>query len=223
LNSILHPLFEGIILGLTVAISLGPALFALLQTSIKYGVKTGIFLAAGIFMSDLTLVVGFYFGAASIVTDPRYHLVLGIVGGTVMFIFGVYTFFKRVPQTEQVEAINVIKVNKKGPLPYFFKGFILNLANPFLWVFWITSMLAINATYGGNQKSVALFFAGSLSVILMTDILKVLLANRIKVAGNPQVKLWMNRIVGLLFMILGAFVISGSLLEYFNGISLQMP
>lgn len=223
MNSILHPLFEGIILGLTVAISLGPALFALLQTSIKYGVKTGIFLAAGIFMSDLTLVVGFYFGAASIVTDPRYHLVLGIVGGTVMFIFGVYTFFKRVPQTEQVEAINVIKVNKKGPLPYFFKGFILNLANPFLWVFWITSMLAINATYGGNQKSVALFFAGSLSVILMTDILKVLLANRIKVAGNPQVKLWMNRIVGLLFMILGAFVISGSLLEYFNGISLQMP
>jgi threonine/homoserine/homoserine lactone efflux protein len=223
LNSILHPLFEGIILGLTVAISLGPALFALLQTSIKHGVKTGIFLAAGIFMSDLTLVVGFYFGAASIVTDPRYHLVLGTVGGAVMFVFGVYSFFKKVPMTEQVEAIDEIKVNKKGRLPYFFKGFILNLANPFLWVFWITSMLAINATYGGNQKSVAMFFAGSLSVILMTDILKVVLANKIKVAGNPQVKLWMNRIVGLLFMILGAFVISGSLLEYFRGISLQMP
>ncbi len=223
MNSILHPLFEGIILGLTVAISLGPALFALLQTSIKHGVKTGIFLAAGIFMSDLTLVVGFYFGAASIVTDPRYHLVLGTVGGAVMFVFGVYSFFKKVPMTEQVEAIDEIKVNKKGRLPYFFKGFILNLANPFLWVFWITSMLAINATYGGNQKSVAMFFAGSLSVILMTDILKVVLANKIKVAGNPQVKLWMNRIVGLLFMILGAFVISGSLLEYFRGISLQMP
>jgi threonine/homoserine/homoserine lactone efflux protein len=223
LSSILHPLFEGIILGLTVAISLGPALFALLQTSIKYGVKVGIFLAAGIFMSDVTLVVGFYFGAARIVTDPRYHLVLGIIGGVVMCSFGFYTFFKRVPQTEQVEAINEIKVKNKGALPYFFKGFILNLANPFLWVFWITSMLAINATYGGNQKSVALFFAGSLSVILMTDILKVLLANKIKIAGNPQVKLWMNRIVGLLFIILGAFIITGSLLEYFKGISLQVP
>lgn len=223
MSSVLHPLFEGIILGLTVAISLGPALFALLQTSIKHGIKIGIFLAAGIFLSDLTLVVGFYFGAASIVTDSRYHLVLGIIGGIVMSIFGVYTFFKKVPQTEQVEPINEIKVKKKGPFPYFFKGFILNLANPFLWVFWITSMLAINATYGGNQKSVALFFAGSLSVILMTDILKVVLANKIKIAGNPQVKLWMNRIVGLLFMILGAFIISGSLLEYFKGISLQVP
>jgi threonine/homoserine/homoserine lactone efflux protein len=219
----LHPLFEGIILGLTVAISVGPALFALLQTSIKYGVKVGIFLAAGIFVSDLALVVGFYFGASAIVTNVSYHLVLGIIGGLVMSAYGIYTFFKKVSMTEQVEAINVIKVKKKGPLPYFFKGFVLNFANPFLWVFWITSMLAINATYGGNQKSVAMFFVGSLSVILMTDILKVVLANKIKIAGNPQVKLWMNRIVGLLFMIIGAFIISGSLLEYFKGISLQVP
>jgi threonine/homoserine/homoserine lactone efflux protein len=223
LSSILHPLFEGIILGLTVAISVGPALFALLQTSIKHGVKTGIFLAAGIFVSDLALVVGFYFGASAIVTNPKYHLVLGIIGGIVMSVYGVYTFFKKVSLTEQVEAINEIKVKKQGPFPYFVKGFVLNFANPFLWVFWITSMLAINATYGGDQKSVALFFAGSLSMILMTDILKVLLANKIKIAGNPHVKLWMNRIVGLLFMIIGAFIISGSLLEFFRGISLKVP
>ncbi len=223
MSSILHPLFEGIILGLTVAISIGPALFALLQTSIKHGIKTGIFLAAGIFISDLALVVGFYFGASAIVTNPKYHLVLGIIGGIVMTIYGVYTFFKRVPLTEQVEAISEIKVKKNGRMPYFFKGFVLNFANPFLWVFWITSMLAINATYGGNQQSVALFFIGTLSIILMTDILKVVLATKIKIAGNPQVTLWMNRIVGLLFMIIGAFFISGSLLEFFRGISLQVP
>lgn len=220
--SILHPLFEGIILGFTVAISVGPALFALLQTSIKHGIKIGIFLASGIFVSDLALVVGFYFGASRIVTNSKYHLVLGIVGGIVMSIFGIYTLLKKIPLTEQVEAINEIKVKKKGPFPYFVKGFILNFANPFLWVFWITSMLAINATYGGNQKSVALFFAGTLSVILMTDILKVVLANKIKVAGNPQVKIWMNRIVGILFMIIGAFIITGSLLEYFRGVSLPV-
>jgi threonine/homoserine/homoserine lactone efflux protein len=223
LISFLHPLFEGLILGLTVAITLGPALFALLQTSIKHGIKTGIFLALGIFMSDLAVVVGCYFGAAQIVSDPQNHLVLGILGGTVMVAFGLYTVLKKVPMTEQVEAINEIKVKKKGRLPYFFKGFVLNIANPFLWVFWITAVLAINATYGGDQKAVALFFAGALAMVLMTDILKVVLANKIKVAGNPLVKLWMNRIVGFLFIIIGAFIISGSLLEYFRGISLQVP
>ena len=223
MNSILHPLFEGIILGLTVAISIGPALIALLQTSMRHGIKLGIFLAAGIFVSDLMMVVGFYFGASALVTNPRFHLVLGIFGGAVMLFYGIYTLFKKVALTEQVEPINMIEVRKKGNYPYFFKGFVLNFANPFLWVFWITSMLAINAAYGGDQRSVALFFAGTLSVILMTDILKVVLANRIKLADNPQVKVWMNRIVGLLFIIIGAFIITGSLLEYFKGIQLKVP
>jgi threonine/homoserine/homoserine lactone efflux protein len=215
----LHPLFEGLILGLTVAITLGPALFALLQTSIKHGVQIGIFLALGIFLSDLALVVGCYFGASRIITNAKYHLILGIIGGFVMFAFGIYTFFKKVPKTEQVEAINEIKVKKKGALPYFFKGFLLNIANPFLWVFWISSVLAVNGSYGGNQRSVALFFTGTLAMVLTTDILKVLLANKIKVMGNPQVTIWMNRIVGLLFIIIGAFIIAGSLLEYFRVIS----
>lgn len=223
MGSILHPLFEGIILGLTVAITLGPALFALLQTSIKHGVKTGIFLALGIFLSDLTLVVGCFFGASQIITDPGYHLVLGIIGGVVMCVFGIYTLFKKVPQTEQVEPIDEIKVRKKGVLPYFFKGFLLNIANPSLWFFWITSVVAISGTYGGDQKNVALFFSGTLGVILTTDILKVVLANKIKLAGNPQIKLWVNRIVGLLFVIIGVFIITGSLLEYFRGISLKVP
>jgi len=219
-GSILHPLFEGIILGLTVAITLGPALFALLQTSIKHGIKTGVFLALGIFFSDLTLVVGCFFGANQIITKPGYHLVLGIIGGLVMGAFGFYTVFKKISQNEQIEPINEIIVKKKGALPYFFKGYFLNLANPTLWVFWITSVIAINSTYGGDQKNVALFFSGTLGIILTTDILKVVLANKIKVAGNPQVRIWMNRIVGLLFIIIGVFVIIGSLIEYYRGLSL---
>jgi len=221
--TILHPLFEGMILGITIAITLGPALFPLIQTSVKHGVKTGIFLALGIFSSDLTLVMGCYFGAAQIVNDKTYHLILGIIGGVIMTIFGIYTFFRKIPMNETVEAINEIRVKKPGRLPYFFKGFVLNLANPFLWVFWITSMLAINATYGGDQRAVGLFFSGTLFMVLTTDILKCILANRIKVLGNPQVKLWINRIVGLLFMIFGAFIIAGSLLEYYKGISIHMP
>jgi len=169
------------------------------------------------------LVIGFYFGASQIVNDKFYHLILGIIGGGIMTIFGTYTLFKKIPMTEQVEAIKEIKVRKPGPLPYFFKGFVLNIANPFLWVFWITSMLAINATYGGDQRSVALFFSGTLFMVLTTDILKCILANKIKILGNPHVKLWMNRIVGLLFMVIGCFIAAGSLFEYYHGIKIHMP
>ena len=202
-----HPIFEGIILGFTVSISFGPALVALLQTSIKHGIKTGIFLALGIFSSDLIVVVGAYFGASQIVTNPTTHLVFGLIGGIVLVIFGLFSITRKVNLKEQVEVVTEIKVKHPGVLPYYFKGFILNIANPGVWAFWITSVLAISSSYRGQQLAITLFFAGTLGTILTTDILKSVLATKIKVAGNPYVKLWINRIVGSIFVLFGLFVL----------------
>ena len=209
-----HPLFEGIILGITVAISLGPALVALLQTSIKHGIKTGIFLALGIFTSDLIVVFGAYFGASQIVTNPTTHVVFGLIGGFVLIIFGIVSITRRVNLNEQVEAINEIKVKRPGVFRYYAKGFILNIANPFLWAFWITSVLAISSSYRGQKLAIVLFFSGTLGTILLTDILKCILANKIKVANNPYVKLWINRIVGTIFVIFGIFVVVNVLWKF---------
>ena len=208
------PFFKGLVLGLTVAITLGPAIFALLQTSIKHGVKIGISLAFGIFASDSLIVVGAFFGVSEIVTDPSYRLVFGIIGGIVMTVFGIFTFFKKVPKTEQIEVITEIKVKRPGPIPYFIKGFILNIANPGVWAFWITSVLAISSSYRGQKLAIVLFFCGTLGTILLTDILKCILANKIKVANNPHVKLWINRIVGIIFVVFGIFVMANVLWKF---------
>ena len=157
----LHALFEGIILGITVSISLGPAMLALLQTSIKHGIKTGIFLALGIFTSDLIVVIGAYFGASQIVTNQDTHVIFGIIGGSILIIFGLFQGSRKVQLNEQVEAIQEIKVKKPGVIRYYFKGFVLNIANPFLWAFWITSVIAISSSYR-NKLDVLLFFSGTL-------------------------------------------------------------
>lgn len=203
----LHSVFEGIILGITVSISVGPAMLALLQTSIKNGIKTGIFLALGIFTSDLIVVICAYFGASHIVTNQDTHLIFGIIGGSILIIFGLFQSLRRVQLSEKVEAIQEIKVKKPGVFPYYFKGFILNIANPFLWAFWITSVIAISSSYAGNKLAVLLFFSGTLGTVLSIDILKCILANKIKVNTNPSLKLWINRIVGFIFILFGIFVI----------------
>ena len=203
----IHALFQGIILGITVSISLGPALVALLQTSVKHGIKTGIFLTLGIFTSDLFMVVKAYFDASQIVTNPTTNLVFGLIGGTVLIIFGLVSILHKVNLKEQVEAISEIKVKRPGVMRYYFKGYILNIANPFLWAFWITSVLAISSSYKGQKLLITLFFAETLGTILITDILKVILANKIKIANNPYVRLWINRIVGTIFVLFGIFVV----------------
>jgi len=106
-----------------------------------------------------------------------------------------------------VEVVTEIKVKRPGVMRYYFRGFILNIANPFLWAFWITSMLAISSSYRGQKLLITLFFAGTLGTILVTDIVKCILANKIKVANNPYVRLWINRIVGTIFILFGIFVL----------------
>jgi len=216
----IRPLFEGFFLGLTVAIIIGPAMIALIQTSIKYGVRHGVYLALGIFTSDLTIVFGSYFGASQILSNPTNHLILGIIGGSILLLFGIFTLLRKVPESETVEAIRELKFKRRGFFTYFFKGYFLNLANPSIWFFWITSVVAINSSYGGDNKKVAFFFAGTLVMVLLTDILKAVLADKIRTAISPQVKLLINRIAGILFLIIGLFVIGSSISEYFYGISL---
>lgn len=206
------------ILGFTVAITLGPALFALLQTSIKHGVKTGIFLALGIFASDLLIVVMAVFGVSGIITNPDYNLIFGIIGGIVMEFFGIFTFFRKLPESDQIQVHTEIKVKRPGSIPYFFKGFVLNIANPSLWFFWVTAVVSISATYNGPRKNelVAFFFFGALATIFTTDILKCFLAKQIKILEKPSVKRWVNRIVGILFVIIGIIIISGTIYTYYH-------
>jgi hypothetical protein len=83
-----------------------------------------------------------------------------------------------------------------------------------VWAFWITSVLAISSSYGGQKMAITLFFAGTLGTVLTTDILKSILANKIKVAGNPHVKLWINRIVGTIFILFGLFVVVNVLWKF---------
>src|SRR5210317_858169 len=89
----MSPFLQGILLGLTFAVLLGPAFFSLIQTSIHRGFMRGMLLAIGIFLSDLVALVLCYFGATQILgSDPRENVYFSIIGGIIMIIFGTYTF-----------------------------------------------------------------------------------------------------------------------------------
>ena len=200
----MHPFFEGVILGFTLAMLLGPALFALLQTSIHRGLKSGFFLASGIFMSDITVVIFTYLGAVQLLSNQRNYIMAGISGGIILILFGVYTFVRKVHIDENNNLIEVKKI--PGILTYMLKGFFLNIMNPFVWFFWISVMVGIGSNYGADKPAVAYFFLGTLFTIFGTDVLKVVIANKIKRYLNPKVLILINRIVGILLALFGVFL-----------------
>src|ERR1041385_5943306 len=91
---------QGVLFGLVLFISIGPAFFGLIQTSLRYGYGSGIAMAFGIFASDLTYLFLAYFGVSSLLMNDKYSLPVGLTGGGVLIAYGYLSFIKTVIQNE---------------------------------------------------------------------------------------------------------------------------
>ena len=86
-------LLKAIPIGLLLSIMPGAAFFSVIQTSISRGFRAGLFLAFGISLSDIFLVALCLFGIAGLMeNNETAQLVMGIVGGIILIVFGCYTF-----------------------------------------------------------------------------------------------------------------------------------
>ena len=207
LSSFARAIAEGIGLGITLAILTGPAFFALLQTSIRNGFKSGIAFAIGVFISDTTLILLSYLGALRIFSDPKNNFIIGLIGGTILIMFGIFNIFQKHPldlkEGENAEA-NVISA--KPSVNFFLialKGFGINLINPFVILFWIGVVSVESTRYDFSHFHVLAVFSATLLTVLFTDILKALGAQKITSFLNPNILHWINRIAGVILVISG--------------------
>lgn len=211
----MHPFLEGIILGSTLAVLLGPALFALVQTSIHRGFRSGVFMAIGIFMSDITLVFLCYMGAMQIISSGYNRLIFGIIAGAILIIYGIVAFTRQVEINGKNNNSNGL--SNPGWLTFLLKGYFLNVANPYVWFFWMTITVAVTSDYGDEDiRSATLFFAGALLMVLFTDIVKAYVAKRIKSLLNEKNIGRLNKIVGVLLFFFGVVLIIRAVMTHYE-------
>jgi threonine/homoserine/homoserine lactone efflux protein len=205
--------FEGTILGLSLAFlfGFGPAFFALIQTGIYRGFLQGVILALGIFINDLFVVTLSVLGTTSFLGNIEDFRTMGIIGGAVLVIIGIFTFIRK----SSIEN-NEGEDNTTEPhlLIYFGKGFILNALNPFVWIFWISIVVSVTAQYSADTYKLVMFFAGTLSVVLLTDIIKTFAASQFKRIVTDKFLILINKIAGLAISVFGLFLILRSVFNF---------
>jgi len=203
----MSPFLQGVLVGLTFAVLLGPAFFSLIQTSIQRGFRSGFFLALGIFISDFSALLLAYFGATQFLgNDPRENFLFSIIGGIILIIFGTFTFIRKVSTQRQISGDSE-KNGVSKPYVYIIKGFLLNSANPGMWFIWVTVVVSISANFGVNNRAIYIFLAGALGTIFATDIFKCYISHQIKHLINDNVLTWMNRLVGVVLIGFGTYLI----------------
>lgn len=210
LVSLARAIAEGIGLGITLAILTGPAFFALLQTSIRNGYKSGIAFAIGVFISDTSLILLSYLGALNLFNDPKNNFVIGIIGGTILIMFGIFNIFQKHPLDlkESEGEVEKLLPKKASSLPVVaLKGFAINLINPFVILFWIGVVSVETTRYKFSQLDIIALFSATLFTVLGTDILKAMAAQKITSFLSPNILLWVNRIAGVILIISGVSLI----------------
>ncbi len=211
----IHLIIDGALLGLLVAVSLGPAFFAIIQTAISQGFKRAVYFAIGVLISDIFLVVLSYLIGASIFDNPKSKIFMGLVGGIILIIFGSISWAKK-PEILKRRSLKLKEIKAPKVFAFPIKGFFMNIANPFLYFFWFGALGIVGklAPEGKMLQSTIIFFSTTFIVTFSTDILKSFIGNKIKNFLSPRKEIIINKIVGLALVVFGIVLIFKTLNEY---------
>lgn len=193
---------KGIFSGLILAILVGPVFFTLLQTSIERGFKSGVYVAFGIALSDSLYVALSYLGLSSLFNSAEFQVYLSYVGGSIILCFGAYYLFIKSRRLTNFNSLEHVK--EKSPLRLMAKGFIINGFNPMVLIFWIGTISIATGQLGYTTNGKAITFLASIILtVLVTDIIKAKLADKLRILLTGRLIKIMNIILGLVMFGLG--------------------
>ncbi|CAN5894558.1 hypothetical protein BH11BAC7_BH11BAC7_35670 [soil metagenome] len=196
---------QGVLFGIALCFSIGPAFFGLIQTSLKHGYGSGIAMALGIFASDLIYLLLAFFGLSGWLMDQKYAIPVGIVGGLLLIGYGVVQIMKKtVVQREDGELIEIKRPTRSTSV---LKGFLMNMFNPIVILLWVAAIGLASNKFNNDKALIILYFVATLATVLGTDILKSLAAGKIKNYLNETTIHKVNSIAGIILIISGIVLI----------------
>ena len=170
----MQDIINAIPLGIALAFMIGPVFFVLLETSAIKGFRAAMVFDLGVIVADVIFVLFAYYGSRTLLEkikdDPR----LFILGGGILFIYGLFTFYKRrKPIITDEELVVVEKTNYLG---LFAKGFFLNFINIGVLAFWLGMVVVISPNLGMDDARIFKYFTTIIIAYFLTDLVKILLA-----------------------------------------------
>ena len=197
---------------LSVVVNMGPAFITLVQTSLHRGFKTAAWFVSGVILNDAMIISLYILTSVQVVMRSELEVTLFSIGaGIILVLFGIFTFRRKVEEKESLleKRTNEIlekKEDKPSWLLMLGKGFIINLLNPFVWIFWFS---AVAIVVGGTQNTLItiIFFIIVLSTSFALDVLKAWGAAKLKRFFDADRTTLMNRVAGVLLVICGLYFI----------------
>lgn len=201
-------ILSGLTLGLVLAISLGPVILTVIKQSLNNGRAGGFSFVAGVWLSDLLLILLTNAFTELVSNLMTYRRLIGGLGSGFLIVLGVYyIFFKKIHLESKGSVLKFSKARMAG---IFSSGFLINTLNPNVSLFWLGTATAFASEYGFRER--ILIFAICLGVNIAADVFKVLMAGRLRQRLNLRSISLINRISGSVLIVFGIALFLGTIL-----------
>lgn len=190
------------LIGFFMAFMIGPVFFVLIKTSILKGARAAIAFDLGVVLGDLVFMLIAYFGSRTLLEEIKDDPRLFLIGGLVLVIYGLITYFDRSNKKELEESEIEIPENNNY-LKLFVHGFFLNFINIGVLAFWLGMVVVIGPTLDMNPTYILYYFGTVLAGYFITDLGKILLAKQLKSRMTPLVIYRVKKTMGVLLIVFG--------------------
>lgn len=215
---LVEPILKGLLLGLILSISIGPVIFAIIKQSLTNGKRSGYAFVAGVSSSDFVLlfICNVFTSLFNLVLNHKSAIALA--GAGFLLIMGLYTLFFKKLKLENMGSDGVDKtVSIKDLVSSYFSGFLMNTLNPSVFLFWFAWTAAINNSADDTPNPIQyklVVFGTCLGFVLLSDLIKVFLAGKLRPRLTEKNLLWINRFSGMIILIFSAVLLYSALLIY---------
>lgn len=204
-----HVIVNGLMLGLVLMISVGPVIFSIIKQSLNSGREGGFSFVAGVWLSDIILIIISNAFSELVTYLMEYRKALGIIGSLFLLLMGVfYVFFKKVKLQNPIGGL--IKFTGVDMAKIFSSGFLLNTLNPNVFLFWLGTATAFASEYSFNDRII--IFSIALVLNITADTLKVLMAGKLRTRLTVHNISLINKISGTILIGFGVALLIGTML-----------
>jgi len=193
-------------LGILLCFMIGPVFFVLLETAAVKGFRAALVFDLGVVTADFVFIAIAYFSSYRLINNIKDEPALFIFGGLIMVTYGIISYIKLKRASKNMDETVEVELIKKNYGSLFVKGFLLNFINVGVLGFWLLIFITFGPQLELKTSRLMLFFTSVIATYLAVDIIKMLLAKKLKNKMTPTNILKIKKITSIILVIFGVTI-----------------
>ena len=205
---VLEEIIKGFLIGILASAPMGPVGILTVQRTLNKGRWEGFATGIGASISDIiyAVITGYFmYLVVDIIEDPIIALWIKLIGSALLLAFGIYTF-RSIPKSKVVDEETPVET-KHELTGFIISGFVITVSNPLIILLFVALFGQFTFILAGNWFTQILGYISIVIGALTWWFVLTWLIDKVRSKFNQKVIWWINRIIGIIVMIVSALMI----------------